>query len=98
MRNAFVPPRQAPGALVSRDAIKAMRSMASYMDALAEQAGFALRLDAERLWQNAADDKRREADQLERAAKGRSVIPEIPQTNPVLAILARHGRLGSARA
>ncbi|GBR06349.1 hypothetical protein HW511_00360 [Asaia siamensis] len=98
VQTVFLPNRSPTPPLAGRDAIKAMRAMASYMDALAEQAGFALRRDAERLWQNAAADKRREADQMERAAKGRTVIPEIPQTNPVLTILARHGRVGSARA
>ena len=85
-------------ALLLRDTMKSMRAMAAYMDSLAEQAAFAGRGDAVRLWQNAAANKRREAEHMERAAKGRSIIPEAPPTNPVLTILARHGRVGSARA
>ncbi|WP_025886069.1 hypothetical protein [Asaia prunellae] len=81
-------------ALLLRDTMKSMRAMAAYMDSLAEQASFAGRSEAVRLWQNAAANKRHEAEQVERAAQGRSVISEAPNTNPVLALLARHGRLG----
>ncbi|WP_148301479.1 glycoside hydrolase family 43 protein [Asaia prunellae] len=98
VQTVFLPDRPTTPPLTGRDAIKAKRVMASYMDALAEQAGFASRSDAVRLWRNAAANKRREADHMERAARGRSVIPEAPPTNPVLTILARHGRVGSARA
>gem|GEM_PF-2153120 len=98
VQTVFLPDRPTTPSLTGRDTIKAKRAMASYMESLAEQAGFAGRSEAVRLWQNAAANKRREADQMERAARGRSIIPEAPPTDPVLTILARHGRLGSAQA
>lgn len=93
VQTVFLPDRPTTPPLTGRDTIKAKRAMASYMDSLAEQAGFAGRAEAVRLWQNAAANKRHEAEQMERAARGRSVIPEAPKTSPVLALLARHGRL-----
>lgn len=96
VQTVFLPKRLTALPFAGRDAAKAMRTMASYMDGLAEQAGFAGRTESLRLWQNAAADKRAEADQMERAAQGRSVIPEAPNANPVLVILARHGRVGRA--
>lgn len=94
VQTVFLPDRPTTPPLTGRDTIKAKRAMASYMDSLAEQAGFAGRNAAERLWRNAAADKRHEAEQMERAAQGRSIIPDAPNANPVLALLARHGRLG----
>ncbi|GBR20996.1 hypothetical protein [Asaia spathodeae] len=94
MFKEFLPPPP----IADRDAIKAAYTVASCMDAFAEQARFANRTDAARLWQNAAANKRSEAEHMAQQARTRSVIPVIPQTNPVLTILARHGRLGSARA
>ncbi|GAB6854201.1 hypothetical protein [Asaia astilbis] len=96
VQTVFLPEKSALPPLAGRDAIKAMRAMAAYMDAMAEQAGFAMRPAAERLWQKAAADKHHEADELERLTKARSIIPPAPSTNPVLNILARHNRVGRA--
>lgn len=98
VQTVFLPNSPPPPPIADRDAIKAAYTVASCMDALAEQARFANRTDAARLWQNAAANKRSEAEHMAQQARTRSVIPEAPQTNPVLTILARHGRLGSARA
>lgn len=92
----FLPRQNENASLIVRDRVKTARRMASYMAGLAEQAAFQGRVDAVQLWQKAAADKEDEAAKIERDTRGRSVIPDAPEPRQILAILARHGRLGRA--
>lgn len=97
VQTVFLPPIHDSYPLVVRDEAAEMRATALRMWAWADQAASQSRHVAARMWQSAAADKERETDALLIRANGRSVIPEPPQNaSPVLAILARHGRVGRA--